>query len=176
MEFKFNNSFNTFSYDDPDESGKAVVGDSSRVNAPEKYLKDNDILYDKSLFDFNLTVDYNANRPEASNIEILIPRHFKDAKNSPQSDKWQDAIKEEIKVMKEKDVWELVSSPQDSKVIGCRWVYTLKTDSNGKICRYKARLVAQGHNQQKGESYEETFSPVVIFSLVRLFLSYLYAY
>ncbi|GFW69384.1 retrovirus-related Pol polyprotein from transposon RE2 [Trichonephila clavipes] len=189
MEFKFNNPFNTFSYDDPDESGKAVVGDSSRVNAPvenasnlklcssipfyreailrqnEKYCKDNDIIYDKSLFDFNSTVDHNANRPEASNIEILIPRYFKDAKNSPQSDKWQDAMKEEIKVMKERDVWELVPTPQDSKVIRCRWVYTLKTYSKGKICRYKARLFAQGYNQQKGESYDETFSPVVNFSL-----------
>ncbi|GFX67838.1 retrovirus-related Pol polyprotein from transposon TNT 1-94 [Trichonephila clavipes] len=212
MEFKFNNPINTFSYDDPDESGKAVVGDSSRVvenasnlklcssipfyreailrqngkrydiyyhikdkdirlrsfNDVEKYCKDN-ILYDKSLFDFNSTVDHNANRPEALNIEVLIPRHFKDVKNSSQSDKWQDAMKEEINVMKERDVWELVPAPQDSKVIGCRWVYTLKTDSKGIICRYKARLVAKGHNQQKGESYDETFSPVVNFSLVRLF-------
>ncbi|GFT96639.1 retrovirus-related Pol polyprotein from transposon TNT 1-94 [Trichonephila clavipes] len=119
-------------------------------NDVEKYCKDNnDILYDKSLFDFNSTMDHNANRPEASNIEVLIPRHFKDAKNSPQSDKWQDAMKEEIKVMKEKDLWELVPAPQDSKVIGCRWVYTLKTDSKGKICRYKARLVAQGHNKRE---------------------------
>ncbi|GFW89597.1 retrovirus-related Pol polyprotein from transposon TNT 1-94 [Trichonephila clavipes] len=182
MKFKLNNPFNTFSYNDPDESGKVVVGDSSRVNAPvenvsnlklgssipfyrEAILRQNG----KSLFDFNSTVDHNANRPEVSNIEVLIPRHFKDAKNSPQSDKWQDAMKEEIKVMKERDVWELIPAPQDSKVIGCRWVYTLKTDSKGKICRYKARLVAQGHNQQKGESYDETFSPVVNFSLVRLF-------
>ncbi|GFV74350.1 retrovirus-related Pol polyprotein from transposon RE2 [Trichonephila clavipes] len=121
------------------------------------------------LTSLNSTVDHNANRPEASNIEILIPRHFKDAKNSPQSDKWQDAMKEETKVMKERDVWELVPTPQYSKVIVCRWVYTFKTDSKGKICRYKDRLVAQGYNQQKGESYDETFSPVVNFSLVRLF-------
>ncbi|GFX20321.1 retrovirus-related Pol polyprotein from transposon TNT 1-94 [Trichonephila clavipes] len=176
MEFKFNNPFNTFSYYDPDESGKAVVCDNSRVNAlvknasnlklcssipsyreailrqNEKYCEDNDRLYDKSLFDFNSTVDHNANRPEASNIEVLISRHFKDAKNSPQSDKWQDAMKEEINVMKERDVWELVPAPQDSKLTGCRWVYTLKTYSKDKNCRYKARLVAQRHNQQKGES------------------------
>ncbi|GFX14097.1 retrovirus-related Pol polyprotein from transposon TNT 1-94 [Trichonephila clavipes] len=139
---------NTYSdYDDPDKSGKAVVGDSSRVNTSnlklgssipfyreailhqngKRYdiyycIKDNYILYDKSLFDFNSTVDHNTNRPEASNIEVLIPRHFKDAKNSPQPDKWQDAMKEEINVMKERYVWELVSTPQDSKVIGCRWV------------------------------------------------------
>ncbi|GFS84866.1 retrovirus-related Pol polyprotein from transposon TNT 1-94 [Trichonephila clavipes] len=103
-------------------------------NDVEKYCKDNDILYDKSLFDFNSTVNHNDNRPEASNINF--PRHFKDAKNSPQSDKWQDAMKEEINVMKERDVWELVPAPQDSKVIRCRWAYTLKTDSKGKICKY----------------------------------------
>ncbi|GFT82710.1 retrovirus-related Pol polyprotein from transposon TNT 1-94 [Trichonephila clavipes] len=34
MEFKFNNPFNTFSYDGTDKSGKAVVGNSSRVNTP----------------------------------------------------------------------------------------------------------------------------------------------
>ncbi|GFS80931.1 retrovirus-related Pol polyprotein from transposon TNT 1-94 [Trichonephila clavipes] len=169
MEFKFNNTFNTFSYDDPDESGKAVVDKDVRLrsfNDLEKYCKDNDILYDKSLFDLNSTVDHKANRPEASNIEVLIPRHFKDAKNSPQSDKWQDAMKEKIKVMKERDVWELVPAPQDSKVLGCRWVYTLKTDSKGEICRYKARLVVQGHNQQKGESYDETFSPENVLLIV----------
>ncbi|GFQ83369.1 integrase catalytic domain-containing protein [Trichonephila clavata] len=34
MEFNFDNPFNTFSCDDPDESFKAVVSDSSRANAP----------------------------------------------------------------------------------------------------------------------------------------------
>ncbi|GFV89650.1 retrovirus-related Pol polyprotein from transposon TNT 1-94 [Trichonephila clavipes] len=110
------------------------------------------------------TVDHNANRPEASNIEILIPRHFKDAKSSPQSDKWQDAMKEEIKVMKERDVWELVPTPQDSKVIGCRWVYTLKTDSKGKIFRIHSRtplvLIAGTLNSQRYIS--EVLEPVVL--------------
>ncbi|GFX12722.1 f-box only protein 38 [Trichonephila clavipes] len=133
------NCFWAEALDDPEESGKAVVGDSSRENASvenasnlklgssipfyreailrqsgkmydiyycikdkdvrlrsfkdvEKYYKDNDILYDKSIFDFNSTEDHNANRLTASNIEVLIPRHFKDAKNSPQSDKWQNAM------------------------------------------------------------------------------------
>ncbi|GFU49240.1 retrovirus-related Pol polyprotein from transposon TNT 1-94 [Trichonephila clavipes] len=107
MEFKFNNPFNTFSYDDPDESDKDVRLRS--FNDVEKYCKDNDILYDKIYL--TSTVDHNANRPEASNIEVLIPRHFKDAKNSPQSDKWQDAMKEEIKVMKERDNFPHASLP-----------------------------------------------------------------
>ncbi|GFX07193.1 hypothetical protein TNCV_2423981 [Trichonephila clavipes] len=119
MEFKFNNPFNTFSYAGPDESGKAVLGDSSRVNAPVENASNlklgssipfyrEAILHQngksKSLFDFHSTVDHNANRPDALNIEVLIPRQFKDAENSPQSDKWQDAMKKEINVMKERDV------------------------------------------------------------------------
>ncbi|GIX93611.1 hypothetical protein CEXT_455231 [Caerostris extrusa] len=39
-----------------------------------------------------------ANHPEACNIEILVPRHFKRALKSPQSDKWQEAMADEIQV------------------------------------------------------------------------------
>ena len=37
----------------------------------------------------------------------------------------------------------------------------MKTDGDGVVERYKARLVAQGFNQQQGANYNETFSPVV---------------
>ncbi|GFU15169.1 retrovirus-related Pol polyprotein from transposon TNT 1-94 [Trichonephila clavipes] len=75
--------------------------------------------------------------------------------------------------------------PEDSKVIetsnvrfqkpqqSCRWVYNLKRDENGKVIGYKARLVAQGYSQIKGENYDDTFSPVVNFSVIRLFFSLL---
>ena len=82
----------------------------------------------------------------------------------------------EMKNLENRKVWYLTPLPQNKQVLGCRWVYTLKRDEKGNVIRYKSRLVAQGYNQIKGESYDETFSPVVNFSIIRLFFSVLIVY
>lgn len=84
-----------------------------------------------------------------------------------------DAMKREMDVIRCRKVWSLVQLPEDKNLIGCRWVFTVKRNEVGEIARYKARLVAQGFLQKKGESYDETFSPVVNFALVRLFFTVL---
>ncbi|GBM79268.1 Retrovirus-related Pol polyprotein from transposon TNT 1-94 [Araneus ventricosus] len=78
---------------------------------------------------------------------------------------------DEILVMNNRKVWTLVQKPNNNKIIGCRWVFTVKNDDQGKIVRYKARLVAQGFKQMKGIHYDEVFSPVVNFEIVRLCFS-----
>lgn len=78
--------------------------------------------------------------------------------------------------MEERGVWKLVVLPEGVTPVGCRWVYTLKRDETGKAVRYKARLVAQGFKQVKGESYDETFSPVVNFGVIRFFFAILVSY
>ena len=78
-----------------------------------------------------------------------------------------------MKVMLERGVWHLTQLPCNSRPLGCRWVFTIKKDDQGNIVRYKARLVAQGFKQIKGESYEETFSPVVNFGVIRFFFTLL---
>nr|GEW70068.1 copia protein [Tanacetum cinerariifolium] len=47
-----------------------------------------------------------------------------------------------------------------------------KKDKNGIVVRNKARLVAQGHTQEKGIDYEEVFAPVARIEAIRLFLAY----
>jgi hypothetical protein len=43
--------------------------------------------------------------------------------------------------------WNLVDCPPDVKPIGCKWVYQIKYKPNGKIDKYKERLVAKGFSQ-----------------------------
>lgn len=82
-------------------------------------------------------------------------------------------MEEEIAIMNQRKVWSLVALPENTNILGCRWVYAAKTNDQGKIVRHKARLVAQGYKQIKGESYDETFSPVVNFGIIRLFFALL---
>lgn len=85
-------------------------------------------------------------------------------------------MKSELEVMKARQVWHLESLPDGCIPVGCRWVYTLKRDDKGNIAKYKARLVAQGFKQIKGDTYDETFSPVVNFGIIRFFFSILVVY
>ena len=66
-------------------------------------------------------------------------------------------MQEELKQFERNEVWELVPRPNDQSVIGTKLVYRNKMDENSITIRNKARLVAQGYNQQEGIDYEETF-------------------
>ena len=67
--------------------------------------------------------------------------------------------------------WSLVPSSAEHHVVGNKWVFRVKQNSDGSIAKYKARLIVKGFQQTKGVDYFETFSSVVKSSTVRIILS-----
>ncbi|GFU76799.1 retrovirus-related Pol polyprotein from transposon RE1 [Trichonephila clavipes] len=112
-----------------------------------------------------------SEQQEALMVEVTIPNCYKQAIRSRDASKWHDAMDKEINVMMERKVWDLVDHPDNIKILENRCVYTIKYDENNKIVRYKARLVARGNTQLRGESFDEVFSPVINFTIVRLFFT-----
>ena len=81
-------------------------------------------------------------------------------------------MQEELNQFKTNDVWELVPNQMNMTIIGTKWVYRNKLDENGVVTRNKARLVAQGYNQQEGIDYDETYAPVARLESIRILLAY----
>lgn len=108
---------------------------------------------------------------ELNLTEIIEPTNYEEAILSSQSNEWKAAMNEELKSLDDRNTWEIVSKPESISCIGSKWVYKVKTDSTGKIARYRARLVAQGFSQKKDIDYSESYAPVANFSLIRMLIS-----
>ena len=94
------------------------------------------------------------------------PQTFHEASSNPL---WQQAMKEELDALHKTGTWDLVDLHSGKSIIGCKWVYKIKTQSNGTADRYKAHLVAKGFTQEYGIDYDETFAPMALLSFPWLY-------
>jgi Reverse transcriptase (RNA-dependent DNA polymerase) len=73
--------------------------------------------------------------------------------------------------MKDNQMWDLVDLPDGIKPVKNKWVFKRKTEINGNLTVYKARLVVKGFTQVEEIDYDEIFSPVAKFQLIRILLA-----
>lgn len=99
------------------------------------------------------------------------PVTVRQALNGSDKIKWQAAMDDEYRSLIENKTWDLVQLPNGCKAISNKWVFKQKTDSNGNVIRYKARVVVKGCSQREGIDFVETFSPVVRYSSIRLLIA-----
>ena len=105
---------------------------------------------------------------------IRIPRNYREAIRSKESDYWRSAMQDEVVALRKKNVLiEIPRSdmPDGQQAIKTMWVYAVKTDNLGNVVRFRARLVARGDKQRQGIDYQETFSPVARMATFRLVLA-----
>lgn len=73
--------------------------------------------------------------------------------------------------LEKKTTWRLVPSTPDQKLISSKWVFRVKTKTDGTLDKLKARLVARGYEKLVGVDFHETFCPVVKFTTIRFVCS-----
>nr|GEW02560.1 putative ribonuclease H-like domain-containing protein [Tanacetum cinerariifolium] len=168
------NNFNTVSPFDTVVSLNFGIARKSSFVDPSKYPDDpnmpelEDIVYSDDEEDVGAEADL-------SNLETNIPvspipttrvhkghpvnQIIGDLNSAPQT-------RSMTRMVKEQDL------PKGKRSMGSKWVFRNKKDKRGIMIWNKARLVAQGHTQEKGIDYDEVFAPVERIKAIWLFLAY----
>ncbi|GKU94201.1 hypothetical protein SLEP1_g7727 [Rubroshorea leprosula] len=114
------------------------------------------------------TMTTNNPSMNIAGLDIKEPKSIKTALKMPH---WFAAMQEELDALKKNNTWELVPCPPGANIVGSKWVFKTKLNQDGSIERFKARLVAKGFLQVPGLDFDETFSPVLKPTTLRLVIA-----
>jgi hypothetical protein len=89
---------------------------------------------------------------------VKEPNSIDEALKGEHASEWKAAADSEYNSLMVNKTWELVKLPKDRRTVGCKWVFRVKHNGDGKIECFKGRLVAQGFTQKYGIDYNEVFS------------------
>jgi histone deacetylase 1/2 len=83
---------------------------------------------------------------------------------------WLEAMTKEYRALLSNDTWDLVP-PRNANIVSGKWVFRQKLKPDSFLDRYKARWVLRGFSQEQGVNFNETFSPIVKPTMVRVIFS-----
>ncbi|GJX29438.1 retrovirus-related pol polyprotein from transposon TNT 1-94 [Tanacetum coccineum] len=180
-----------FEHDSEITKDGKVIDEEEAIKVTKKKNLENDIMDETLEIDEIVNIKESRNHPlenvignlnqrtlrsQAQNqsnffcfISTIEPKNVNEALGD---ESWIVAMQEELNQFVANDVWELIPQPRNMTIIGTKWVFRNKLDKNGVVSRNKARLVAQGYNQQEGIDYDETYAPVARLESIRILLAY----
>ncbi|CAI7910248.1 unnamed protein product [Closterium sp. NIES-53] len=120
---------------------------------------------------FPTCTQHSASSTHSCSLILTEPATLKEASESSDAEEWKKAMESELKSIEENGTWELVELPEGRKAITSKWLLKIKSDADGKIERYKSRLVAKGYQQKEKVDYKELFAPVVRPTTLRTLLA-----
>ncbi|GJT80325.1 retrovirus-related pol polyprotein from transposon TNT 1-94, partial [Tanacetum coccineum] len=154
----------TFDETPPPSKTSPLVDDDLDEEEAIKVTKknlENDIMDETLEIDEIVNIQESRNHPLENNVNEALG-----------DESLIVAMQEELNQLVANDIWELVPQPRNMEIIETKWIFRNKLDENGVVSRNKARLVAQGYNQQEGIDYDETYTPVARLESIRILLAY----
>ncbi|KAE8236163.1 hypothetical protein A4X13_0g9242, partial [Tilletia indica] len=103
--------------------------------------------------------------------EEADPLTYEQALRSPNAARWLEAMEVELKNHSRAGTWEDCVLPEGRRAVSCKWVYKTKRDGEGKVVKYKARVVARGFSQQPGVDFQETHAPTARMASLRVLVT-----
>jgi hypothetical protein len=99
------------------------------------------------------------------------PKTWAQSQRLPEAAEWKAAAELEIKLLQDREVFELVDRPHTGQVLTSKWIFKVKTKADGSFDRFRARLVARGYEQRLGEHYSEIYAPTATYDILRLLMA-----
>ena len=107
--------------------------------------------------------------------DLKAPQNQKEAYRNDKA-RWYDAEVAELKMLEERETWDLVPAPNNKNVVGSRFTYAVKTTSDSQWFKDKARFIAQGNTMIEGEDFTETWAAVARLESIRMTAAFIAAY
>eukprot|EP00253_Pinus_taeda_P004281 PITA_04281 len=107
---------------------------------------------------------------DSKSERCIFIRTMREVVDSENGKLWKEAMVDEMAPLEKNEAWDLVELPAGRKPIGRKWVFKKKMNAEGKVEKYKARMVEKGFSQVSINDFGDIFSPVVKVASIRLLL------
>jgi len=109
-----------------------------------------------------------------ASLDDDTPATYREAIESADGSEWRSAMKKEFDACVGQSTWRLVPReqlPPKANVLPVKWVFKKKTDENGVLTQFKARITPKGFRQKQGIDYFEVFANTGKYKTLRVALA-----